>query len=157
MEGLRSPSELVVLVVTLLAYRCPIQAIAHAYSLVERTVANWQRRAGKHCQQMHRAIVAQATVTTTQVQADEIRAKGRRLVIWMGIAMDATSRLWLAGVVRVNRDRQRADRLLQQVRRCCQHVQGLLICTDGWNAHPQSITRAFRDKVKRKAGKGRCC
>jgi IS1 family transposase len=106
---------------------------------------------------VHQALVEQATVATTQVQADEIRAKGRKLVIWMGMAIDATSRLWLAGVVSVNRDRQLADRLLQQVRRCCQRLQGLLICTDGWNAYPQSIVRAFRDKVKRTAGRGRCC
>ncbi len=123
----------------------------------ERTVADWQRRAGKHCQRVHQAIVEQAKVNPTQVQADEIRAKGRKLVIWMGLAIDATSRLWLAGVVSGNRDRQLADRLLQQVRRCCQRVQGLLICTDGWNAYPHSIVRAFRDKVKRTAGRGRCC
>jgi transposase-like protein len=125
--------------------------------LDERTVAAWQRRAGKHCQQVHQAIIEQANVTPTQVQADEIRAKGRQLVIWMGLAIDATSRLWLAGVVSVNRDRHLADRLLQQVRRCCQRVQGLLICTAGWNAYPNSIVRAFRDKVKRTAGRGRCC
>jgi transposase-like protein len=157
MEGLRSPGELIVLVVILLAYGCPIQAIVHAYGLDERTVAEWQKRAGRHCQQVHQAIVEQANVATTQVQADEIRAKGRKLVIWMGMAIDATSRLWLAGVVSVSRDHQLADLLLQQVRRCCQHVQGLLICTDGWNAYPKSILRAFRDKVKRTAGRGRCC
>ncbi len=157
MEGLRTSGELVVIVVILLAYGCPLQAIVHAYGLDERTVAAWQRRAGKHCQQVHQAIIEQANVTPTQVQADEIRAKGRKLVIWMGLAIDATSRLWLAGVVSVKRDRQLADRLLQQVRRCCQRVQGLLIGTDGWNAYPKSIVRAFRDKVKRTAGRGRCC
>lgn len=157
MEGLRTSGELVVIVVILLAYGCPLQAIVHAYGLDERTVAAWQRRAGKHCQQVHQAIIEQANVTPTQVQADEIRAKGRKLVIWMGLAIDATSRLWLAGVVSVKRDRQLADRLLQQVRRCCQRVQAVLICTDGWNAYPKSIVRAFRDKVKRTAGRGRCC
>lgn len=157
MEGLRTSADLVVIVVSLLAYGCPLQAIVQAYGLDERTVADWQRRAGKHCQQVHQAIVEAARVNTTQVQADEIRAKGRKLVIWMGLAIDATSRLWLAGVVSVHRDRQLADRLLQQVRRCCQRVAGLLICTDGWNAYPQSIVRAFRDKVKRTAGRGRCC
>jgi transposase-like protein len=157
MEGLRTPTDLVVLVIILLAYGCPVQAIVHAYGLDERTVAEWQKRAGKHCQRVHQAIVEQANVVTTQVQADEIRAKGRKLVIWMGMAIDATSRLWLAGVVSVSRDRQLADRLLQQVRRCCQCVQGLLICTDGWNAYPKSILRAFREKVKRTAGRGRCC
>src|SRR5437773_12299627 len=40
MEGLRTPTELVVIVVSLLAYGCPIQAIVHAYGLDERTVAD---------------------------------------------------------------------------------------------------------------------
>ena len=157
MEGLRSPSELVIIVVILLAYGCPVQAIVHAYGLDERTVAEWQRRAGKRCQHVHQAIVEQAKVSPSQVQADGIRAKGRKLVMWMGMAIDATSRLWLAGVVSVKRDRELADCLLQQVRQCCHFVQGLLICTDGWNAYPQSILRAFREKVKRTAGRGRCC
>jgi hypothetical protein len=30
----------------------------------------------------------------------------------------------------------------------------VLICTDGWAAYPGSIRRAFRDKVKRTAGRG---
>jgi transposase-like protein len=157
MEGLRTPTELVVIVVSLLAYGCPVQAIVHAYGLDERTVAEWQKRAGKHCQHVHESIVEQGKVTTSHVQADEIRAKGRNLVIWMGMAIDATSRLWMAGVVSVDRDRHLADRLLLQVRRCCHFVQGLLICTDGWNAYPNSIMRAFREKVKRTAGRGRCC
>ncbi len=152
MEGLRTSGELVVIVVILLAYGCPLQAIVHAYGLDERTVAAWQRRAGKHCQQVHQAIIEQANVTPTQVQADEIRAKGRKLVIWMGLAIDATSRLWLAGVVSVKRDRQLADRLLQQVRRCCQRVQGLLIGTDGWNASPKRLVRALRDQEQTGGG-----
>ncbi len=106
MEGLRTPTELVVIVVSLLAYGCPIQAIVHAYGLDERTVADWQKRAGEHCQQVHHALVEQGKVKTHQVQADEIRAKGRKLVIWMGMAIDATSRLWMAGVVSVRRDRE---------------------------------------------------
>jgi len=38
MEGLRKPTELIVIVITLLAYGCPIQAIVHAFGLDERTV-----------------------------------------------------------------------------------------------------------------------
>src|ERR1043165_9603365 len=53
LEGLRKPTELIVIVITLLAYGCPIQAIVQAYGLDERTVANWRDRAGKHCQQVH--------------------------------------------------------------------------------------------------------
>ena len=157
MEGLRTPTELVVIIVILLAYGCPVQAIVHAYEVDERTVADWQKRAGKHCQQVHHALVEQGKVKTHQVQADEIRAKGRKLVIWMGMAIDASSRLWMAGVVSVRRDRELAERLLQHVRSCCQFVQGLLVCTDGWSAYPKSIIKAFREKVKKTAGRGRCC
>ncbi|GAC1314988.1 MAG: hypothetical protein NVSMB27_50250 [Ktedonobacteraceae bacterium] len=155
LEGLRTPTEVIVIVVTLLAYGCPIQAIVHAYGLDERTVADWQKRAGKHCQQVHHALVEQGKVATSHVQADEIRAKGRKLIAWMGMAIDATSRLWMAGVVSARRDRDLADRLLQQVRACCQASRSLLVCTDGWAAYPKSIMRAFRDKVKKTAGRGR--
>jgi transposase-like protein/IS1 family transposase len=157
MEGLRSPSELVVIVVILLAYGCPVQAIVRAYGLDERTVADWQKRAGGHCQQVHHAIIEKGKVDTHHVQADEIRAKGRKMVVWMAMAIDATSRLWMAGVVSMRRDRALADRLLHHVRLCCQAVRALLVCTDGWAAYPNSIMRAFRDKVKKTAGRGRCC
>ena len=157
MEGLRTPTELVVIVVILLAYGCPVQAIVHAYGLDERTVAAWQKRAGKHRQKGHQAIVEPGKVEAHHVQADEIRAKGRKMVAWMALALDATSRLWLAGVVSIHRDRDLADRLFQQVRACCQRVQALLVCTDGWNAYPHSIVRVFREKVKQPAGAVRAC
>jgi IS1 family transposase len=89
------------------------------------------------------------------VQADEIRVKGRSQVIWMGLAIMVSTRLWLAGVVSPTRDRQLADQLLQQVRRCACGVQALLVATDGWAAYVNSIKRAFREKVKETAGKGR--
>lgn len=157
LEGLRKPTELIVIVVTLLAYGCPTQAIVHAFGLDERTVASWRDRAGKQCQQVHQAVVEQGQVATTQVQADEIRAKGRKLIAWMGLAIDTSSRLWIAGVVSARRDRHLADRLLQQVRRCGQARHALLVCTDGWAPYPKSILRAFREKVKKTAGRGRAC
>jgi hypothetical protein len=58
-EGLRKPIELIVIVVTWLSYGCPVQAIVQAFELDERTVAEWRDRAGKHCQQVHEAIVEQ--------------------------------------------------------------------------------------------------
>lgn len=156
-EGLRTDEEKVELVVMLLAYGCPLQAIVHAFGFDERTVAAWQKRAGKHCQRVHTALVEQGKVKSHHLQADEIRAKGRKLIIWIALAMDVTTRLWLAGVVSRHRDRTLTDRLFQQVRACCQCVQGLLVCTDGFAAYPKSIIRAFREKVKRQAGRGRCC
>ena len=131
MEGLRTPVDLVMRVLISLSYGCPTQAIVQAFGVDERTVAQWQQRAGKHCQQVHQAIVEQGKVETHHVQADEIRAKGRKMVAWMGMAIDATSRLWMAGVVSIHRDRDLADWLLHQVRACCQCVRALLVCTDG--------------------------
>ena len=155
LEGLRKPNELIVLVITLLAYGCPIQAIVHAYGLDERTVASWRDRAGLHCQKVHQAIVQQGTLDLVHVQADEIRVKGRSKVIWMGLAMMVSSRLWVAGVVSTTRDSKLADCLLMQVRACAQAPRALLVATDGWTAYPKSITRAFREKVKATAGRGR--
>jgi hypothetical protein len=60
-EGLRKPTELIVILVTLLAYGCPVQAIVHAYGLGERTVARWRDRAGTHCQRVHQALIEQAS------------------------------------------------------------------------------------------------
>lgn len=40
LEGLRKPMELIVIVVTLLCYGCPVQAIVHAFHLDERTVGS---------------------------------------------------------------------------------------------------------------------
>src|SRR2546423_11434024 len=76
-EGLRKPMELIVIVVTLLSYGCPVQAIVHAYALDERTVADWRDRAGLHCQRVHQHLVEQEQLDLTHVQADEIRVKGR--------------------------------------------------------------------------------
>jgi len=83
LQGLRKPTELIVIVVTLLAYGCPIQAIVHAFGLDERTVASWRDRAGRHCQKLHHAVVEQGNLDLVHVQADEIRVKGRRLIAWM--------------------------------------------------------------------------
>lgn len=157
LEGLRTDEEKVELVVMLLAYGCPLQAIVHAFRLDERTVAAWQRRAGIHCKQVHMDVVQQGKVKSQHIQADEIRAKGKKIIVWMALAMDVTTRLWLAGTVSQHRDHRLIDRLFQHVRACCQFVCGLLVCTDGFAAYPKSIGRAFREKVKKHAGPGRCC
>jgi transposase-like protein len=157
MEGLRTPTELVRRVSILLAYGCPTQAIVHAYGVDERTVAEWQKRAGKHCQQVHHAIVEQGRVDAHHVQVDEIRVKGCKMIAWMGLAIDVSTRLWMAGVVSMQRDTALADQLLHQVRACCQAVGARLFCSDGWAAYPNSIQRAFREKVKKTVGRGRAC
>jgi len=154
-EGLRKPMEVVVIVVTLLSYGCPVQAIVHAFGLDERTVASWRDRAGAHCEQVHHALIETGKLDLVHVQADEIRVKGRNMIAWMGLAMMVSTRLWLAGTVSVTRDKGLADALLHQVRRSAQRLRPLLVLTDGWAAYPGSIRRAFREKVKKLAGVGR--
>src|SRR3989440_4065809 len=156
-EGLRKPMEVVVIVVTLLSYGCPVQAIVHAFDLDERTVASWRDRAGAYCEQVHQELVESGKLDLVHVQADEIRVKGRKMVAWMGLAMMVPTRLWLAGTVRMTRDKGLADALMQQVRRAAQALRPLLVLTDGWAAYPGSIRRAFREKVKQLAGVGRAC
>ncbi len=156
-EGLRKPKALIVIVVTLLASGCPIQAIVQAFDLDERTVASWRDRAGNHCQEVHQAVVQQGHLDLVQGPPDEIRVKGHKMIAWMGLAMMVSTRLWLGGVVSLTRDRRLADRLLRHVRACCQPMCALLVCTDGWSAYPGSIRRAFREKVKEIAGRGRAC
>ncbi len=45
--GLRKPKALIVMVITLLAYGCPIQAIVQAFGLDERTVESPARSSGE--------------------------------------------------------------------------------------------------------------
>src|SRR5207253_9889906 len=157
LEGLRKPMDLIVIIVTLLTYGCPVQAIVHAFELDERTVADWRDRAGAHCQKVHKELVEQGRLDLMHVQADEIRVKGCKMIAWMGLAMMVSTRLWVAGVVQVSRDRSLADRLMSQVRRAAQVLRPLLVLTDGWAAYPNSIRRAFREKVKQTSGVGRAC
>ena len=79
------------------------------------------------------------------------------MIAWMGLAMMVSTRLWLAGTVSMSRDKGLADALMQQVRRSAQTLRPLLVLTDGWAAYPNSIRRAFREKVKKVAGVGRAC
>jgi transposase-like protein len=156
-EGLRKPKELIVIVVTLLAYGCPPQAIVHALGLDERTVARWQERAGMHCQKVHEDQVMQGKLDLVHVQADEIRVKGCQMVPWMAFALMVSTRLWLGGVVSLSRDHHLADQLMRMVKACGQPLRPILVLTDGWSAYPGSIRRAFREKVKHVAGRGRSC
>src|SRR5258708_13135272 len=91
------------------------------------------------------------------VQADEIRVKGCKMIAWMGLAMMVSTRLWLGGVVQLSRDRSLADRLMVQVRPSAQAMLPLLVLTDGWSAYPNSIRRAFREKLKHNPGLAQPC
>src|SRR2546430_8731234 len=127
-RSIRKPEELFVIVILLLAYGCPTQAIVHAFGLDERTVANWQYRAGKHCESVHKEKIERGILELMHVQADEIWIKMRGAVVWVALAIMIPTRLWIAGEVSKTRDSNLVDRLMEQVRRCCKALAALLIC-----------------------------
>src|SRR4051812_39528559 len=101
---LKKPTELVVIVLTLLCHGCPLQAIVAAFGLDERTVAAWRDRAGRHGQRFHEHHVLNGQVELGHVQADELFVKVVARRPWMAMAMAVPSRLWLGGVVSTRRD-----------------------------------------------------
>src|SRR5262249_24700802 len=50
---LHKPVQLMTIVLTLLAHGCPLQAVVAASGLDERTVSDWQDKAGRHAQRFH--------------------------------------------------------------------------------------------------------
>lgn len=114
--GLKKAVGLFVIVMTLLAHGCPPQAIVAAFGLDERTAKNWFKRSGQHCQKAHEHFMQQTTLDLGQVQADEIKVKKQRGSVWMALALMVSTRLWLGGVVGVNRDKLLIRALAEQVR-----------------------------------------
>ena len=96
---LRTAADLVTVVLVLLCHGCPRQAIVAAFGLDERTVRQWQARAGWHCQKAHAALVQRGRVDLGHVQADELWVKLVAKRVWMAMALAVPSRLWLGGVI----------------------------------------------------------
>ena len=96
---LKKPTELVLIVLTLLCHGCPLQAIVAAFGLDERTIAAWRTRAGRHGQQFHEHHVLGGQVQLGHVQADELYIKAVVRRFWMALAMAVPSRLWLGGSI----------------------------------------------------------
>jgi transposase-like protein len=56
---LRTATDMVTLVLILLCHGCPLQAIVAAFGFDERSVREWQARAGEHGQHVHCHLVQQ--------------------------------------------------------------------------------------------------
>jgi hypothetical protein len=79
------------------AYGCPIQAMVHAdRGSLSRTRAGFRDRAGQHGKLLHQAIVEAGTLDLVHVQADSLRVKGRKQIMWMARALMVGTRLWRA-------------------------------------------------------------
>jgi len=144
----------VMMVLTLLAYGCPLQAIVAAFGFDERTVKKWWQRAGEHCRQLHQHLVEDSQLDLGQVQADEIKVKVQGGIIWLAMAMMVSSRLWLGGVISPRRDKALIRSLADKVRAMalCRPV---LVAVDGLPSYVKTFQRAFRSKLPRYGQVGR--
>jgi hypothetical protein len=138
---------LFVIVITLLTHGCPLQAIVAAFGLDERTVADWHAKAGCHCQDVHQHFLETRPLDIGHVQADELYAKGVGFISWMALAMAVPYRLWLGGVVSLERNLGLIERLVNMVHLAWLPGTVLLICVDGLASYPTAFWRAFREKV----------
>src|SRR5262245_39794929 len=143
---LKKPTELVIIVLTLLCHGCPLQAIVAAFGLDERTVAAWRDRAGRHGQRFHEHHVLSGQVELGHVQADELYVKAVARRLWMAMAMAVPSRLWLGGVISPRRDLTLILAVVRLVRRAARGL-ALLVCVDGLASYVTAFARVFRDPV----------
>jgi transposase-like protein len=146
--GLHYPLWLVVLVVTLLAHGCPVQAIVVAFMMDERTVSGWLAKAGRFAKQVQEQLVCQGEVVLGQVQADELCVTTQEGKVWVATAMDVFSRLFLWGEVSRRRDKRLIEGLLVKVRAATSVTSPILFAVDGFAAYPKAILKLFPTKVR---------
>jgi transposase-like protein len=151
---LKQPLELVLLVVTLLAYGCPIGAVVAAFGLDERTIAAWQAKAGQHAKRVQEQLVCQGTVDVGQVQADELYTKTQAGPVWIATAMTVFSRLWLWGAISWERDTALIEPVIKHSRAAAQPNRPILFAVDGFKAYVSCIIKVFRE-AQRTGKRGR--
>ncbi len=143
--GLKYPTWIGVLILTLLAAGWPRPAIVFAFGIDERTVMAWQLQAGGHAQQLQEQEVCQGQVDVGQVQGDELYVKTQHGTVWMATAMSVFSRLWLWGACAPTRNTALISQVLQQVRAAAQIGPPILWAIDGFSAWTTAVLKTFRD------------
>jgi len=140
--------EIISRVVALVSHGCPISAIEAAFALDRRTVRRWVTAAGQHAERIHHHLVLQPR-DTQHVQADAVRVKLQGSIVWMALAVVATTHLWLGGVVRPNRNLALITALLTLIQRSTMAITRLLLVTDGLRHYRLAAQRVFRQPQRR--------
>lgn len=133
---------LIALIITLIAYGCPVEAVVAAWGFQARTVRRWVNNSGAHAQAVHEQLVLQPR-DQAQVQAAEICAKTQRGKVWLAMAIAGPTRLWLGGVVSAKRDKHLIRSLLGLIGRAVLQAP-LLFMVDGLSSYVDAVTRTFR-------------
>ena len=145
---LHKDRSLFVIVITLLVHGCPLPAVVAAFGIDERTVADWQHKAGDHCQAVHQHHLDTHQLDLQHVQADELYAKRQGGRSWVAMAMAVPCRLWLGGVVSPTRNMALIQQLVDMVRLAWLPGTVLLVCVDGLASYVGAFWAAFRVKVR---------
>ncbi len=141
------PIWVILLIVVLLGNGCPPQAIVIAFFIDERTVADWQKKAGRFTKKVQKATVCNGQVGLSQVQADEICVTAQGGKVWVATAMDVFSRLFLWGEVSPKRDKKLIERVMNKVKEVASStVAPILFAVDGLASYPKAILKVFHTK-----------
>lgn len=152
---LRTAPEIVMRVITLMAYGCPPKAIEKAFGFHERTIKAWWLRSGEHNRMMHEHVVGKSQLELEQVQADEIKGKGQGVTFWIAMAMMVRTRLWLGGAISHKRDLNLIQDVANQLRQMAL-CREMLFAVDGLVSYVKAFRRAFRTPFKgNRAGRHR--
>jgi hypothetical protein len=87
------------------------------------------------------------------VQADELRVKVQKGIVWMAMAMMVPPRLWLGGVLSAARDTKLIRQVVALIRACAL-PRALLLAVDGLATYVSAFYWAFR-LPQRQGQKGR--
>jgi transposase-like protein len=140
----RTDAALIILVITLVSWGCPLVALEQAFGLQPQTVRDWLEAAGVHAEAVHHEQVVQPR-DLGPVQADEVRLKTQCGIVWLAMAMMVSTRLWLGGVISTRRDQRLITRLVQIVAACAL-VAPLLLVVDGFASYIKAFRHAFRTR-----------
>jgi transposase-like protein len=151
---LRTDAQTVMLVITLLAWGCPLKAIVNAFGFHEKTIKEWWRRSGEHCRVVHEHVIGGSQLDLQQVQADEIKGKGFGQTLWIAMAMMVPTRLWLGGAISHKRDLKLIQSLADQIRQIAL-CRELLLAVDGLASYLKAFRRSFRTPYLEKGKLGR--
>lgn len=149
--NVKTETDIIALVLTLVAYGCPVAAIEAAFAVQRRTVRQWVEKAGQHAKTVHEALVLQPQVLQ-RVEVDEIFVRSQSGAARRGShyrwhylfsAICVPTRLWLGGLVTRQRDGKAARQLAEMVRRAALPGPLLVIC-DGFSGYVKAFLQAFR-------------
>lgn len=146
--NLKYPAVIVLVVLTLLAYGCPIPAIIAAFGIDERTISEWQNKAGKHGERIQDDLVCSGQVELGQVQQDELCINGQGFKAWVATGMTVFSRLFIWGEVSISRNKTLIERVVVKVHAAANGVQPVVFAVDGLASYPKAILKVFHTKLR---------